>query len=73
MEYILENVLDYKEVKFQLDLKVIKWKQEIEIKKLEINKLKENFKIEKVLFIKEFIEEREIEIKFLENEMLEYQ
>ncbi|PXY45542.1 OmpH family outer membrane protein [Flavobacterium hydrophilum] len=73
MEYILENVSDYKEAKSQLDLKATKWKQEIETKKLEINKLKENLKTEKALLTKELIEERETEIKFLENEMLEYQ
>ncbi|WP_269234701.1 OmpH family outer membrane protein [Flavobacterium flavigenum] len=73
MEYILENVSDYKEAKSQLDLKATKWKQEIETKKLEINKLKDNLKTEKALLTKELIEERETEIKFLENEMLEYQ
>ncbi|WP_163398106.1 OmpH family outer membrane protein [Flavobacterium fluviatile] len=73
MEYILENVSDYKEAKSQLDLKATKWKQEIETKKLEINKLKENLKTEKALLTKELIEERETEIKFLENEMLDYQ
>ncbi|WP_417942524.1 OmpH family outer membrane protein [Flavobacterium sp. RS13.1] len=73
MEYILENVSDYKEAKSQLDLKATKWKQEIETKKLEINKLKENLKTEKALLTKELIDERETEIKFLENEMLEYQ
>jgi Skp family chaperone for outer membrane proteins len=73
MEYILENVSDYKEAKSQLDLKATKWKQEIETKKLEISKLKENLKTEKALLTKELIEERETEIKFLENEMLEYQ
>jgi Skp family chaperone for outer membrane proteins len=73
MEYILENVSDYKEAKSQLELKATKWKQEIETKKLEINKLKESLKTEKALLTKELIDERETEIKFLENEMLEYQ
>ncbi|KRD08085.1 hypothetical protein ASE21_15415 [Flavobacterium sp. Root901] len=73
MEYILENVADYKEAKSQLELKAQKWKQEIEAKKLNINTLKENLKAEKALLTKELIDERETEIKFLENEMLEYQ
>src|SRR5690606_6358517 len=73
MEYILENVSDYKEAKAQLELKAQKWKQEIETKKLEINKLKESLKIEKALLTKELIEERETEIAFLETEMLDYQ
>ncbi|SHF82140.1 OmpH family outer membrane protein [Flavobacterium defluvii] len=73
MEYILENVADYKEAKAQLEIKAQKWKQEIEAKKLNINTLKENLKAEKALLTKELIDERETEIKFLENEMLDYQ
>lgn len=73
MEYILENVSDYKEATAQLELKAQKWKQEIEAKKLDINKLKESLKAEKALLTKELIDERETEIKFLENEMLDYQ
>ncbi|WP_433815265.1 OmpH family outer membrane protein [Flavobacterium johnsoniae] len=73
MEYILENVSDYKEAKSQLELKAQKWKQEIEAKKLNINSLKEGLKTEKALLTKELIEERETEIKFQENEMLDYQ
>ena len=73
MEYILENVSDYKEATAQLELKAQKWKQEIEAKKLDINTLKEGLKAEKALLTKELIEERETEIKFLEDEMLDYQ
>ncbi|KUJ60230.1 hypothetical protein AR687_19255 [Flavobacteriaceae bacterium CRH] len=73
MEYILENVSDYKEAKAQLELKAQKWKQEIEAKKLDINNLKESLKAEKALLTKELIDERQTEIKFLEDEMLSYQ
>jgi len=73
MEYILQNVPDYMEVKSQLEAKAQKWKQEIEAKKNEISKLKESLKTEKVLLTKELIEEREEEITFQENELLDYQ
>ena len=73
MEYILLNVPDYTEAKNQLDQKAQKWKQEIELKKVEINKLKDALKAEKALLTKELIDERETEIAFLENESLEYQ
>ncbi|MFH7016887.1 OmpH family outer membrane protein [Flavobacterium sp. FlaQc-47] len=73
MEYILENVSDYKEAKAQLELKAQKWKQDIEAKKLDINILKEGLKAERALLTKELIDERETEIKFLENEMMDYQ
>lgn len=73
MEYILEKVPDYAEAKNQLETKAQKWKQEIEAKKTEINKLKETLKTEKVLLTKELIAEREEEIAFLDTELLDYQ
>ncbi|AOW09194.1 OmpH family outer membrane protein [Flavobacterium gilvum] len=73
MEYILENVPNYVEAKAQLEQKAQQWKQEIEAKKIEINKLSEALKAEKPLLTAELIEERETEIKFLETEKLDYQ
>ena len=73
MEFILEKVPNYAEAKSQLEEKAQKWKQEIETKKIEIAKLKEALKTEKVLLTKELIDEREEEITFLETELLEYQ
>jgi Skp family chaperone for outer membrane proteins len=72
MEYILEKVPDYAEAKNQLEQKAEKWKQEIETKKNDIAKLKEALKSEKVLLTKELIAEREEEITFQENELLDY-
>ena len=73
MEYILEKVPDYAEANNQLEQKAQKWKQEIEVKKTEITKLKDALKTERVLLTKELIEEREEEIAHLEKELLEYQ
>lgn len=73
MEYILQNVPNYTEANVQLEQKAQKWKQEIESKKIEIDKIKEALKAEKALLTKGLIEEREMEIKFLENEMLDFQ
>lgn len=73
MEYILEKVPDYAEANNQLEQKAQKWKQEIEVKKTEITKLKDALKTERVLLTKELIEEREEEISHLEKELLEYQ
>lgn len=73
MEYILQNVSNYKEAQSQLEQKAQKWKQEIETKKNEITKLSDALKTEKPLLTKELIEERENEIKFLEKEVLDYQ
>ncbi len=46
MNYILDKVPDYAEAKNQLELKAQQWKQEIEVKKNDIIKLKENLKTE---------------------------
>lgn len=73
MEYILQNVPDFTEAKNQLEQKAQKWKQEIEVKKNEITKLKESLKTERVLLTKELIEEREEEILFQESELAAFQ
>src|SRR6187549_1818504 len=73
MEYILQNVPDYAEANNQLEQKAAKWKQEIESKKNDIQKLKDALDTEKVLLTKELIEEREEEIKFQETELLDLQ
>lgn len=73
MEYILENVPNYTEAKVQLEQKAQKWKQEVEVKNIEINKLTEALKAERPLLTAELIEERETEIKFLETEKIDYQ
>ena len=73
MEYILQNVPNYIEANNQLEQKAQKWKQEIEAKRIEIDKIKEALQAEKALLTKGLVEERETEIKFLETEMLDFQ
>lgn len=73
MEYILEKVPDYANALNQLEQKAQKWKQEVEVKRNEIDKLKDVLKTERVLLTRELIEEREQEIAFAETELLDYQ
>jgi len=73
MEYILENVPEYREASTQLEGKVQRWKQDIEKKSNEIDLMKLNLSNERVLLTKELIDEREEEIKILEDEMIQYQ
>lgn len=73
MEYILENVPEYKEASTQLDGKVQRWKQDIDKKQKEIDLMKLNLTNERVLLTKELIDEREEEIKLKEDEMRQYQ
>lgn len=73
MEYILQNVPEYAEANNQLEQKAQKWKQEMEVKKNEITKLEDAFKLERVLLTKELIVEREEAIAALQAELVEYQ
>ncbi len=73
MEYILQNVPDYTEAKNQLEQKAQKWKQEIDLSRNEVNRLKEALKTEQALLTKELIEERLEEIRFQESQILLYQ
>tara|TARA_R110002049_G_scaffold208648_5_gene379126 strand:- start:508 stop:1299 length:792 start_codon:yes stop_codon:yes gene_type:complete len=73
MEYILENVEEYREANEQLANKVEKWKLEIEGEQNEIDKMRQSLLAEKVLLTNELIAEREEEITILEKEMLQYQ
>lgn len=72
-EYILENIPEYQEATSQLEGKVQKWKTEIEQKLNEVEIKKKNLSNESVLLTKELIEEREEDIQFEENEILDYQ
>ena len=73
MEYILENVEEYRDATDQLENKVEKWKVEIEQKQSVVEQMKKDLMAEKVLLTNELIAEREEEIRILEKEMIEYQ
>jgi len=73
MEYILENVEEYRDANEQLADKVQKWKVEIEQKQSVVEQMKKDLMAEKVLLTDELISEREEEIQILEKEMIEYQ
>ncbi len=72
-EYILENVPEYQEATSQLDQKVQKWKNEIEVKLGELAQKRNNLSNEKALLTKELIDEREEDLAFEEKEILDYQ
>ena len=73
MEYILENVEEYRDASDQLEAKVQKWKVEIEQKQSAVEQMKKDLMAEKVLLTDELIAEREEEIQILEKEMFDYQ
>lgn len=73
MEYILENVEEYRDATEQLNAKAVRWKQEIELKQSVVEQMKKDLMAEKVLLTDELVAEREEEIQILETEMLDYQ
>lgn len=73
MDYILENVPEYNEASGLLDNKVTKWKSEIETKLNDIDQMKVQLDNERALLTKELIEERDEEIAFERDQILEYQ
>jgi len=73
MEYILENVDEYRDATAQLETKVQRWKVDVEQKQSIVEQMKKDLMAEKVLLTPELIAEREEEIQILEREMIEYQ
>ena len=73
MEYILENVEEYREASTQLESRVGQWKDEMEERQRRIDEIKQDLEAERVLLTDELIAEREEEIEILEKELLDYQ
>ena len=73
MEYILENIPEYKEAQSKLNSKALTWQQNIEKYQKEIEALKSELNIEKALMTKELIldKEEDIQIKTLELKKLQ--
>ena len=72
-EYILENVPEYQEATAQLNDKADKWKNEIQAQLLTVEQKRKDLSNEKALLTAELIKEREEDITFEENEILDYQ
>ena len=73
MDYVLSQMEDYKLANQQLEEKIGKWKQKIELKKSEIKNLKDSLLVEKPLLTFDIIQDRESEIEFEEKQLNEYQ
>ncbi|WP_304132299.1 OmpH family outer membrane protein [Mesonia mobilis] len=73
MEYILENVPEYKEASNQLEARTQKWRAEIQSKMQKVEDMKQSLENERALLTKELIIEREEEIEYEEKLILDYQ
>ncbi|MBZ9786754.1 OmpH family outer membrane protein [Psychroflexus sp. CAK57W] len=72
MDYVLEKMPNYNQASEQLNLKAQQWRTEIESKQNEIETLKAELENEKPLLTTNLIQDMEDEIRFLENELLDY-
>ena len=72
MDYILDQLPEYKQAANQLDAKAQQWRTEIESKQNNIDNLKAELENERPLLTSDLIQDLEDEISFLENQLLEY-
>lgn len=72
-ELIIKKLPDYKKAEEELQNLSQKWQQEIDSKKKEVDKLKENYKAEEVLLTEEMKKERQDTITAREKDLKEYQ
>lgn len=73
MDYILDNVPEYREASQMLDQKIQEWKSEIALQQTKIDNLKEQLENERPLLTPELIEEKEEEINYLQEQIFSYQ
>lgn len=73
MNVILENISEYKNSTKILDDRIVQWKKEIELKKIQLSQFQNQLNAERVLLTSELISDREIEINDYANEIIALQ
>ncbi|GAG57134.1 unnamed protein product [marine sediment metagenome] len=73
MEYILENIPEYKDAQAKINAKAIVWQNNVNNQQKEIETLKAELNNEKVLLTKDLIEEKEEDIQIKELELKKLQ
>tara|TARA_B100000780_G_scaffold74163_1_gene49812 strand:- start:6364 stop:6960 length:597 start_codon:yes stop_codon:yes gene_type:complete len=73
MNVILENITEYKKSTKILDERIVQWKKEIELKKIQLSQFQNQLNSERVLLTAELIADREIEINDYANEIIALQ
>ncbi len=69
MEYILENVPEYKKAEQTLNSKILKWRSELDKMSREIEKLKTDLSTEREILTASLIEDKEDEITLKQKEL----
>ncbi|MAC93365.1 MAG: hypothetical protein CMC01_06645 [Flavobacteriaceae bacterium] len=73
MAYILGTVDEYNKASDLLDKNIENWKKEIEIKKLELDQIKDQLNTERIILTPELIKDRELEIQDFASEIIRLQ
>jgi len=73
MNVILDNISEYKKSTKILDERIVQWKKEIELKKIQLSQFQNQLNSERVLLTPELIADREIEINDYANEIIALQ
>ncbi|MEE3034729.1 MAG: OmpH family outer membrane protein [Bacteroidota bacterium] len=73
MNIVLNENKDYKASKLILDKKIEQWKKEIELKKIKLKQIQDQFSAEKILLTPELIDDKELEIKIFADEIISLQ
>ena len=73
MDVILSKNKEFKTANQLLDEKIAQWKKEVELKKIQLKRLEDQFAVEKILLTPELISDRELEIKDFASEIITLQ
>jgi|TARA_B100001113_G_scaffold65196_1_gene50035 Skp family chaperone for outer membrane proteins len=73
MNVVLNKNNNYKASQKTLDEKIEQWKKEIELRKIKLKQIQDQFQAEKILLTPELIADRELEIKIFADEIISLQ
>ena len=73
MDVILSKNKEFITANRLLDEKTSQWKKEIELKKIQLKRIEDQFAVEKILLTPELIADRELEIKDFASEVISLQ
>ena len=73
MDVILSKNKEFSTANQLLDEKITQWKKEVELKKIQLKRLEDQFAVEKILLTPELISDRELEIKDFASEIVSLQ
>ena len=73
MDVILSKNKEFRTANQLLDEKITQWKKEVELKKIQLKRLEDQFAVEKILLTPELISDRELEIKDFASEIITLQ